>query len=872
MEELKHYGTPRHSGRYPWGSGKDPQQRGTDFLGYVSQLEKQGLTEVEIAKGFGMTTSQLRAQKTIFREEKRKSDVQKIIKLKDKGYSNVAIGKELGINESSVRNLLNPIMQERANETKKIADALKQSLERNNYLDVGLGTEAYLGISRTKLKTSIEMLKEEGYDVKYVKVKQLGTGKYTSIPVLTKPGVEYAEVFKNMQDIKTIPDIYSQDGGVTFNQLKPINNISSNRISIKYAEQGGSEKDGVIEIRRGVEDISLGSSRYAQVRIGVDGTHFLKGMAMYSDDLPKGVDIVFNTNKKEGTPKEDVFKKQKTDDPLNPFGSSIKQKTYIDKDGKEKVSALNIVNEEGTWETWSKKLSSQMLSKQSPALAKQQLDLSLAIKKDELNEIMSLTNPVVKKKLLQSFADDCDSSASHLKAAALPRQTSSVILPFPGMKQNEVYDPNHRNGEMVALIRYPHGGIFEIPTLKVNNKYGPAKDVIQNAKDAIGIHPKVAERLSGADFDGDTVLVIPMKNQNIRTSSPLLGLKNFDPKSSYPAYDGMPKMSAKTKGIKMGDVSNLITDMTIKGASDSEICRAVRHSMVVIDAEKHNLNYKQSYIDNGIAALKKKYQGSEKAGASTLISRSSSEARIPEIKRVVIDPKTGKKQYIYTNAEYVNKQGKTVLKTEKTTKMNLVNDARKLSSGTPIENVYASYANSLKEMANKARKEMVNTKNIEYSPSAKTIFKKEVDSLLSKLDIAVRNKPLERQAQLLANKLLSAKRQSNPNMDADSIKKAKGACLTEARQRVGANKTAIQISDREWKAIQAGAISNNTLIKIIDNTKLEDVKTLATPRTTKSVSQSKEARIRAMLSAGYTQSEVADALGISVSTVSNASK
>ena len=562
------------------------------------------------------------------------------------------------------------------------------------------------------------------------------------------------------------------------------------------------------------------------------------------------------------------FKKQLTDDPVNPFGASIKQKIYLDSNGKEKVSALNIVNEEGSWDTWSKKLSSQMLSKQTPALAKQQLDLSLSIKKDELDEIMSLTNPVVKRKLLQSFADDCDSSASHLKAAALPRQTSSVILPFPGMKDNEVYDPNHRNGEMVALVRYPHGGIFEIPTLKVNNKYGPAKNVIQNAKDAIGINPKVAERLSGADFDGDTVLVIPMKNQIIRTSSPLAGLKNFDPKTEYRAYEGMPRMTAKTKGIKMGDVSNLITDMTIKGATPDELCRAVRHSMVVIDAEKHNLNYKQSYIDNGIASLKKKYQGSEKAGASTLISRASSEARIPEVKRVIIDPETGKKQYLYTNAEYVNKQGKTVVKTERTTKMSIVSDARKLSSGTAIENVYASYANQLKAMANDARKSMVNTKNIEYSPSAKTVFAKEVSSLMGKLEIAIRNKPLERQAQLLANKMLAAKRQDKPDMDADALKKAKGACLTEARARVGANKVAIVITPKEWEAIQSGALSNNTLTKIIDNAKLDDVKSLATPRTSKSISNSKETRIKAMLSAGYTQSEVADALGISVSTVS----
>src|SRR5690606_21658099 len=102
-----------------------------------------------------------------------------------------------------------------------------------------------------------------------------------------------------------------------------------------------------------------------------------------------------------------------------------------------------------------------------------------------------------------------------------------------------------------------------------------------------------------------------------------------DSKREYPAYEGMPKMTAKQKQSEMGKVSNLITDMTIKGANTNEIARAVRHSMVVIDAEKHNLNYKQSAIDNGISQLKQKYQGGADKGASTLISRTTSEQRVP---------------------------------------------------------------------------------------------------------------------------------------------------------------------------------------------------------------------------------------------------
>ena len=122
--------------------------------------------------------------------------------------------------------------------------------------------------------------------------------------------------------------------------------------------------DGVIQLRRGVDDISLGKSRYAQVRIGVDGTHYLKGMAVYSDDMPPGIDIIFNTNKSD---KGDIHKAMKSikDDPDNPFGSIIRQKHYIDANGKRRLSALNIVGsedpdgvkrpgEEGAWALWSK--------------------------------------------------------------------------------------------------------------------------------------------------------------------------------------------------------------------------------------------------------------------------------------------------------------------------------------------------------------------------------------------------------------------------------------------------------------------------------------------------------------------------------------
>lgn len=863
-----HYGVLRRSGRYPWGSGENPYQRYDSFLGYVDELRSQGLSEVEIARGLGMTTSELRSRKSIAKAEKRAADAAEAWRLKEKGYSNVAIGERMGINESSVRNLLKPSLQERNNVTKATADMLKNSVEEKGYIDVGVGIENHLGISRTKLKTAIAQLEDEGYTVHYVPVEQLGTGKKTTIMVLAKPGTTYSEVYRNRDQIKLITD-YTEDGGRSYLGLEPIRNINGKRVLIRYAEDGGTKKDGVIELRRGVDDISLGDSKYAQVRIGVNGTHYLKGMAMYGEDFPDGVDIIFNTNKKKGTPPDEVMKSMK-DDPDNPFGATVRQRHYIDADGKRQLSALNIVNEEGDWGKWSKTLSSQMLSKQSPSLAKKQLDLAYDLKKEQYDEIMSLTNPAVKKKLLDSFADDCDSSSVHLKAAALPRQSSHVILPFPDMKENEIYAPNYRNGEKVVLIRYPHGGKFEIPELTVNNKQPTANRLIKNAKDAVGINSKVAERLSGADFDGDTVLVIPNNKGSIKTSSPLKGLKDFDPKEAYPAYEGMPRISSRTKQMKMGDVSNLITDMTIKGATPDELARAVRHSMVVIDSEKHNLNYKQSYIDNGIADLKKKYQGSERAGASTLISRASSPTRV-STRKESIDPKTGKKVYTYTNETYVDSKGRTVRRTVKSTKMAEAEDARSLSSGTRMEEIYASHANKLKALANQARKASANTQYTPYSPSAKKTYEKEVKSLNAKLNLALQNKPLERQAQLLANKVVSAKRQANPDMTAEEVKKIKAQALNEARNRTGAKKQNIVITKDEWNAIQSGAISTNKLTQILDNADLDTVKKLATPKTNKTgLSNAKLAQAKAMLSRGYTQAEVADALGISTSTLSKA--
>lgn len=898
-EMLMHYGMPRRSGRYPWGSGDNPYQHSGDFLSRVEEMKNNNFTftdkdgktytgEVAIAKSMGLSTTQFRTQLSLAKDERRSQDVATAKALREKGYSLNEIADKMGFaNDSSVRSLLNESSEARMNQAKTTADFLKQQVAEKGMIDVGTGVERELGISKEKMNQALYILEMEGYPIYGGGVPQVtNPGKQTNIKVLCPPGTEHKEIY-NFENVHSVRDYVSHDGGETFDKFVYPKSMDSKRLQICYAEDGGIHKDGVIEIRRGVDDLSLGNSHYAQVRILVDDNRYLKGMAVYSDDLPPGVDVRFNTNKKRGTPPEDVMKKIK-DDPDNPFGSLIKaggQSYYTDANGERQLSLINKRAEEGDWGEWADKLPSQFLSKQSLSLVNKQLNLAASDKMAEFDEICALTNPTVKKSLLKSFADDCDSAAVHLQAAALPRQKYQVILPITSIKDNEVYAPNYKNGETVALVRYPHGGTFEIPILTVNNKQAEARRVLGNTpKDAIGINSKVAERLSGADFDGDTVMVIPCNSSKskvkITSTPPLKGLEGFDPKLEYGGKpEGSFKLMRNTQK-EMGVVSNLITDMTLKGATQDELARAVRHSMVVIDAEKHKLDYKQSEIDNGIASLKKKYQGTVDEdgryheGASTLISRAKSEVSV--VKRQGsprIDEETG--EQIWKNVDdpiYTDRRtGKTKVRTQPSTKMAETKDAFTLVSeaDTPVERAYATYANKMKALGNQARLEILATGKVPYSASAKETYQAEVDSLNAKLNVALKNAPRERQAQTMANAVVAAKKQDNPGMTSGEIKKASQQALTQARAAVGAKRETIKITDREWEAIQAGAISENKLTQIIDNVDIDSLRQRATPRATTSLSQAKQNKIASMNASGYSTSEIAEALGVSTSTVSD---
>ena len=931
---LAHYGTPYHngqyhSGRYKKGSGKNPYQRNKNFHDVYNRLHNQGVTDKQMAAMFGISIDELRSRRSNSSAQERAANVIRAQRLKaHNGYGATEIGRIMGVSESTVRGWLKEGVLERAKEASLVANALDKNMkEKGGYIDVSKGVEREMNVSRTKFDAAIKLLEERGYSTATINVKQVtNPGKFTKTKVLIPPGQNKRDVVEHFGDIRPANMYTSEDGAKIWAPEYP-RAIARNRVGVRYYEDGGVDKDGVIEIRRGVPELDLGNSSYAQVRIAIEGGMYAKGMAVYSDDLPEGVDILVNSNRHRGAPDtnqgavEGVFKEIKNaTDADEAFGAKIKangQYHYIDENGQEQLGIINKVNDQGDWSNWSKTLSSQFLSKQPIELVSRQLDITYAEKLEEYEKISRLTNPAVKQKLLDTYADQCDGAAVDLKATSLPQQQSHVILPINSLSENEIYAPNYADGTKVALIRHPHGHISEIPVLVVNNKNEEGRRTIgMNAPDAVGIRKETADKLSGADFDGDTAIVIPVNDKvKIAHKDTLPELVGFDTKEAYPYVEGMKVLSKKDTQMEMGKISNLITDMTLHNAPDSEIAMALKHSMVVIDAAKHKLNYKQSEIDNHIAALKTKYQGGPNRGASTLISQASAQYHVKERQMVVIDPETnkakkawkadpetGKKMYAetgrqYKKYEYVKEKGpdgkyhyvldengskvpkldengnhkfKWVDATEKLKRMDYVEDARELSSGTPVEEVYAVYANRMKELANRCRKDAASIKPISKDKTAEEYYKPEIESLNSKLDSALRNAPKERAALVIANVAMNAIRENDPSLTNEQIKKLSQVQMTRARAQVGANKSDVQIhiTPKEWEAIQHNALSTAKQKAILDNCDMDEVRKLATPKDNGGKVLT-PANINAILSKKdtYSNKMLADQYGVSVATI-----
>lgn len=893
QDYLEHVGTPQTydfdphgSGRYRQGSGEHPLQHPKEFQERVASLRKQArdrgytITDKELCgylfgmKDDGETPNvSIREFRKLVTQAKAKVESEDYLeahKLKEDGWSYKAIGDKLGRSESGVRQLLQRDADAKSKRINNTADLLRESLEtKGGFIDIGAGSELLAGVGRSNFDAAVKQLESEGYTVVPLSIRQMFGQGNTTLKVLAPAGTTKKDVYDNLDQLRSPVDVHlDKDGNKP--TLRPIENVKSSRVMIKYAEEGGIDKDGVIELRRGVADLDLGNAKYAQVRIGVDGTHYLKGMAVYADDLPDGIDIRFNTNKSLGTPLTKVLKPmQDPSNPINPFGASISCQK----------GALNIVNEEGDWSRWSKTLSAQFLSKQYDSTAKRQLKATADIARAEFEEIKSLTNPTLKRYLLNQFANGCDSDAVHLKAVRLPGQTQKVLLPLPELKPDQCYCPSLPDGTQVALVRYPHGGVFEIPVLTVNNNNKTGKKVYGNATDAVAIHPAQKAILSGADFDGDTVMVLPLNSFKVKHSDPLPGLKDFDHQVQFngdhlAAKDKMKKGAVQSQ---MGKITNLITDMTIQGADEKELARAVAHSMVIIDAYKHGLDYKASEKYFNIAELRAKYQ--PEGGASTLISRAKSQQWYNDRREKAVSKLTPEERERWEKGEviyeptgktvYSKKQGGYVLAQTKGTKMGEAKDAYSLSSGSPMESYYADYANRMKALANEARAEMRSTGKLEYNPSANKTYASEVSSLKAKLKIAQMNAPLERKAQALANSTLRVERADHPEYDEGQLKKAKSRHLEAARAATGAGKEQIKITAKEWDAIQSGAIHDSMLLKILDNADSKEVRRLAMPRGT-TMSTAKVSRARQLLKNGHTWADVAEILGVSQSTLQDA--
>lgn len=967
MKELMHYGMPRRSGRYPWGSGKDPYQHSNDFISRVEKLRDRNFTytdpktgktytgDTAIAKSLGLSSGEFRTEIAVAKDLRRTLQVDRAKSLKADGKNTSEIGRIMGVRESTVRSWFNEDRESNMKKAKEIAESLKARSKEveadGGMIDVGVIAEKNFNVSREKFNQALYLLKREGYNVYPGRVPQpTNPGQFTTQLVLCPPGVPHKAIY-DYDKVHSIKDYVTKDGSTIFEKKFTYpTSMDSKRLMIRYDEDGGTLKDGIVELRRGVPDLSLEGSRYSQVRILVDGTHYIKGMAVYSDNMPDGVDVIFNTNKSKSKSMTEVLKPIK-DDPDNPFGSAIKdadqggQYWYTDKKtGERKLGLINKRADEGDWSDWKDALPSQFLSKQSQHMAKKQLDLAKADKLAEYEEICSNVNPTIKKHLLQKFADSCDSAALHLQGAALPGQKYHVIVPINSLKDTEVYAPNYENGTKLALIRYPHAGTFEIPILTVNNKNKQAREILPpDVRDAIGITKKNADQLSGADFDGDTVMCIPTHDSmgRVRISSRdyLDELKGFDPKESYPERPGMkymkdPKTKKDNTQREMGVISNLISDMTLLGANDHDLARAVKHSMVVIDAAKHKLDYKKSEIDNNIRDLKDRYQPKEDrehgGGASTIISKSKSKYSVPKRQgnpiidketgkvswkdaddlyypeRVKYDKETGMMTYrsadgkrvtynvkddaereYYAPVKRVNKKTGEVTFTNKTgeivyrkrmsmqdsTKMAETDDAMTLVSPArhPMEIIYADYANNMKALANTARKEMMSTGKIEQNKSAERTYASEVASLNRKLNDAELNKIKERAATRLAASEIKAKEQAGLFETKGDKKKASQQAVTKYRYEVGSVRRKdrnIVITDREWEAIQAGAISESKLKRILNNTDIDALRERTTPRSTTALSPAKAAKAKSMRNSNYTLEEIAKALGVSASTVS----
>jgi len=217
------------------------------------------------------------------------------------------------------------------------------------------------------------------------------------------------------------------------------------------------------------------------------------------------------------------------------------------------------------------------------------------------------------------------------------------------------------------------------------------------------------------------------------------------------------------------------------------------------------------------------------------------------------------------------KTGKIGERDTKSTKMAETKDARTLSSGYEVEELYAAYANNLKDMARTARKASLKTEGHVYKKEAAEAYKEEVAGLNAQLENARRNKPFERMAQSKTYMEVqeAIRRDENLYKNEAEIKKISDRTLKKNRAALGARRQSITISPKQWEAIESGAVRKETLKQILRYADDGEIDKYAMPRRGRSneLSPITQSRIRTYANSNYSIAQIANAIGCSQSTV-----
>ena len=231
----------------------------------IPDIREEGRTETQIANELGLTTTQLRNAITYARKEEREYNREQVAGMKEAGLSNVEIGQRLGISEGTVRNYISDNKSSKATSEQQldnIEKALSDSLKQTGHLDVGVGVERQLGVSRTKFNAVVNQMVENGdLYIHNIQIQRLNDPtKYTIVKVLsTEP--DYLKVLKDSTNIGNL-EYFSDDKALeSAKRFETPQMVDLNRIKIRYQEDGGADLDGLIEIRKGTEDLDLGNSQ-----------------------------------------------------------------------------------------------------------------------------------------------------------------------------------------------------------------------------------------------------------------------------------------------------------------------------------------------------------------------------------------------------------------------------------------------------------------------------------------------------------------------------------------------------------------------------------------------------------------------------------